>query len=132
MKVLSVVWTCMLSAVMSATAYVKTVAVIFVCMLVSFTVVGCGSSSNTPVSQLIGADIIQEYSFHVEGEPAIFEATLPMEFNDANWGLKEIVCKEAGYTLLPYAGQTITLIRYSITDTIFAYITDLTPIIVPL
>lgn len=86
-----------------------------VSLFVSLLITGCGSNENAPTSQPIGSDIIQKYNFHIEGEPTTIITTLPQQFNDANWGLKELICEQAGYSLTPYAGESITLIKFNIT-----------------
>ncbi len=83
----------------------------------SISIVGCGSSSSTPTSQTVGAEIIQKYNFHVQGQPTSTGLTLPLQFTDANWELKETTCQQAGYDLTPYAGQDITAIKYNLTET---------------
>lgn len=83
----------------------------------AFAMIGCGSSSSTPTSQAVGADIFQKYNFHVDGQPTSTSLTLPLQFTDANWGLKETTCQQAGYDLTPYAGQNITAIKYNLTET---------------
>lgn len=77
---------------------------------------GCGSSSSTPSSQSVGADVIQKYSLQVEGQPTTTSITLPQQFTDANWGLKEELCQQAGYDLAPHAGQNVSLLRYNLTE----------------
>jgi hypothetical protein len=42
--------------------------------------------------------------------------TLPQQFTDANWGLKQGVCQQAGYDLTQFAGQDIAVIRYNMTE----------------
>lgn len=90
--------------------------VILVGFLISISIVGCGSSSSTPSSQTVGADIIQKYNFHIEGQPMTVTLTLPQQFTDANWGLKNGMCQQAGYDLTPFAGQDIALIGYNMTE----------------
>jgi len=85
----------------------------------AFAMIGCGSSSSTPTSQAVGADILQKYNFHVVGQPTSTSLTLPLQFTDANWGLKETTCQGAGYDLTPFAGQDITSIQYSIAEKYF-------------
>lgn len=85
-------------------------------LIASLSIIGCGSTSNDPLPDPIGSDIIQQYDFHVEGEPTTTSLTLPQAFDDANWGLKEITCKEAGYSLIPYAGESVTAVKYNITE----------------
>ncbi|MCM2356853.1 MAG: DUF4830 domain-containing protein [Geobacteraceae bacterium] len=89
--------------------------ILIIYISVSFSIMGCGSSSNTS-SSLPGAEIIQQYNFHVEGSPTTTPLTLPQQFNDANWGVKENVCEQAGYSLIPHAGESISAIKYSITE----------------
>lgn len=89
--------------------------VLSICLLI----MGCGSSSPPPTSQYVGylgSDIIQKYNFHVEGDPTITSLTLPQQFTDANWGIKENVCAQTGYSLIPYAGESISAIKYAITE----------------
>ncbi len=74
---------------------------------------GCGNTSSAPA---VGADIIQKYNLHVEGQPLTTNLTLPQQFTDANWGLKQGACQQAGYDLTPYAGQDITAVTYSIAE----------------
>lgn len=72
--------------------------------------------ANPPTPQMVGADIIQKYNFHIESGPMTVTATLPQQFTDANWGLKEGLCQQAGYDLTPYAGQNVSLIHFNLTE----------------
>ena len=83
---------------------------------VSLSVIGCGRDSNSSGSQPIGSDIIQQYNFHLESGPTTTVFILPQQLNDANWGLKETLCEQGGYTLIPYAGGSITAVKYSILE----------------
>jgi hypothetical protein len=89
--------------------------------LILLSVTACGTS-NPPASQP-GADIIQQYNFHVEGEPTIESITLPQQFNGLSdgpfWAPIEHYCGVAGFDLTPYAGATVTSIEYHITETLF-------------
>jgi hypothetical protein len=82
----------------------------------SLLIIGCGSGSSTPA---IGSDIITHYNFHVESEPTTTTFLLPQQFNDANWGLKENLCEQAGYSLIPFAGQSVSLVRYDLVEKYF-------------
>lgn len=99
---------------MKKSSYLILPVVLSFCLLI----IGCGSLSSPPSSHVgySESDIIHKYNFHIEGEPTITAITLPQQFTGANWGLKEILCQQAGYELTPYAGQSITLIKYSITE----------------
>ncbi len=78
---------------------------------------GCGGDPDSPsTNELVALNIIQKYNLHIEGKPQTDDFTLPQEFNDANWGLKEIVCQQAGCDLTPFAGQTVSSVRYSILE----------------
>jgi hypothetical protein len=79
-------------------------------------ILGCGSSSSTSQSQPVGIEIIQKCNFQTEGLPTTTILILPQQFNDANWGLKEGVCQQAGYDLVPYAGQNVSLVQYTLTE----------------
>ena len=93
----------------------KTFRLIQVFTIVSFLTIGCGSKSSDP--QPTSSITIQQYTLHYTGEPISSTITLPQQLNDANWGLKETTCEQVGYTLLPYAGENITSIKYSIIET---------------
>jgi len=94
----------------------KTFCFILIAGLFSFAIMACGTNSSSPDSQP-GAEIIQQYNFHVEGEPTIGSITLPQQFAVADgWGLLEIKCQQAGYSLVPYAGETVSFVKYSITE----------------
>lgn len=90
--------------------------ILIIGFFISIAIFGCGSSSSAPSSQPVGADIIQKYNFHTEGQPVSTSLTLPQQFTDANWGLKESTCQQAGYDLTPFAGQNITALKYDITE----------------
>lgn len=78
---------------------------------------GCGSDSHSPsTNEQISLSIIQKYDFQTEGEAQTQDFTLPQNLNDANWGLKEIVCQQSGYDLAPYAGQIVSSMRYSLLE----------------
>jgi len=59
-------------------------------------------------------DELESLGIKTSGDAEIMQSTLPEELNDANWGLKSEVCKEGGYDLDPYAGQTVTLTSFDI------------------
>jgi len=86
------------------------------CALLVVCLVGCGSDTNRSRDEQVALSVIQKYNLHTEGAPQTDVYTLPQEFNDANWGLKETVCQQAGYDLTPFAGQTVSLMRYSILE----------------
>jgi hypothetical protein len=52
---------------------------------------------------------------------------LPQQFTDANWGLKETICEQAGYALIPYAGQSVTLAQYSVVEKYYSPATPALP-----
>lgn len=73
---------------------------------------GCGSSSGDSSSQSVGADIIQKYSFHIEGQPT----TISQQLTDADLSLKESLCRQAGYDLTPYKGQNLSFTKYGLIE----------------
>lgn len=77
---------------------------------------GCGSSGTASSPQPVGADVIQEYSFQVQGEPTTTSITLPQQVSGTEWEKKQDLCQQAGYDLAPYAGHDLTLTRYSLTE----------------
>ena len=78
---------------------------------------GCGDDTKTVnTNERVALNVIQQYNFRTEGEPQAADFTLPSELSDANWGLKEIMCQQAGYDLAPYAGQTVSSLRYSLLE----------------
>jgi hypothetical protein len=83
--------------------------------LISFLIAGCSGNSSDP--QPTNSITIQQFTFYYTDDPTSSTITLPQQFNDANWGLKETTCEQAGYSLLSSAGQSITSIKYSITET---------------
>lgn len=83
----------------------------------------CGSGSPTAVP--VGSDIISKYNLKVTGDPTVSRITLPTEFTGPNWGMKEGLCEEAGYSLLQYSGQEISSIKYNISDTYMGLPLDL-------
>jgi uncharacterized protein YceK len=83
--------------------------------LASILLSGCGSTSSTS-SQIIGADIIQKYNFHITGQSDTNNFTLSSQVG--NFDLVETACNQAGYDLMPYVGQHITEIGYSLAETI--------------
>jgi hypothetical protein len=85
-------------------------------ILISVQFFACHGSSSDPSAQPAGADIIQKYNFHVDGQPTSTSLTLPPHFTDANWGLKQEVCQQTGYDLTLYAGQDITAIKYTLLE----------------
>ncbi len=79
---------------------------------------GDPNSKWTKVSNQVTTKItIQDYSFYYEGVPIASTITLPQQLNDANWDLKENICEQAGYSLIPYAGEDIAAIKYGIIET---------------
>ena len=52
------------------------------------------------------------FSIHVAARLSRSQITLPADFNGANWGLKQMLIRQAGYDLTPYAGSTVTLENY--------------------
>ncbi len=86
-------------------------------LLLAVLLFGCGTDTkDLNPNEQIALKVIQQYNFQTEGEPQMSDGTLPSELTDANWGLKEIVCQQAGYDLTPYAGQTVSLMRYSLRE----------------
>jgi hypothetical protein len=79
-------------------------------------ILGCGNNSSTANPQPVGADIIQSYNLHIEGHAVTTSLDLPQQFTDGDWGLKQDLCQEAGFDLVPYAGQTVSSIRYSLME----------------
>lgn len=78
---------------------------------------GCGSDSNSPsTNEQVSLSIIQKYDFQTEGAAQAQDLALPQEFKDPNWGLKEGACRQAGYDLTSYAGQTVSSMRYSLLE----------------
>ena len=78
-------------------------------------------STNDDDSESILSDILYAYDLTLEGDgdPETRYFTLPEELNDANWGLKAIVCEDAGYDLYAHAGEDIVADRYSIAETCY-------------
>lgn len=67
--------------------------------------------SSSTFSELVRLHItVDENSIRQE------EITLPLKLSDANWGLKQQVCKKAGYDLTAFAGQKLLFTSYSIID----------------
>jgi hypothetical protein len=60
---------------------------------------------------------IELLGFDTTGEATVETIDLPSQLDDANWGLKAIVCQEGGYDLYFYAGETVTLTSVDITET---------------
>jgi len=79
---------------------------------------GCGSTSPPPpsVAPTVGKDIAQKYNFNVVSEAIISNITLPQQMTGPDWGLKEGLCEQAGYSLVPFAGQNVSIAHYSITN----------------
>ncbi|WP_129128291.1 hypothetical protein [Geomonas oryzae] len=75
---------------------------------------GCGSDSLDALP--VGYDIVAKYNLSVVGGPTKYSVTLPQQINDANWGLKEILCQEAGFSLIEFSGQEISMIQYHLSD----------------
>lgn len=62
------------------------------------------------------------YGFEVDGEPEVSEVALPADpLATAQWGVVEYECQESGSTLLPYAGQTVSLTNYAINRSCMGY-----------
>lgn len=80
-------------------------------------ILGCGEDTNAPrTNAQVAQEIIQKYDFQTVGNPTTEDFALPQELTDANWGLKEMVCEEAGYNLTPYAGQSVSIMQYPIVE----------------
>jgi hypothetical protein len=94
----------------------KSLFYVVTCLLFFTLISGCGGSSNAPSSQPVGSDVIQKYSLVVEGLPDTTSLTLPQQFTDAEWSVKEALCKEAGYDLALYAGKNVSVTRYSLKE----------------
>ncbi len=62
-------------------------------------------------------DELNHLSISTASNAIVQEITLPVEFNDANWGLKAIMCKDGGYDLTPFAGQVVNLTSVNIDGT---------------
>ena len=86
-----------------------------IAVIVLLLVLGCSRTSSTTKSS--PSISIQQRAFHYTDVPVTTTVTLPQQLNDANWGVKETICEKAEYSLRPYAGQTITSTKYTITET---------------
>jgi len=95
---------------------------ILIAGLFSFAIMACGTNSSSASQP--GADIIQQYNLHVEGEPTSRSITLPRQF-EGNWDSFEHYCGIAGFDLIPYAGDTVSFITYHVTETQFGSLLDL-------
>jgi hypothetical protein len=85
--------------------------------LLAVLLVGCGTDTKAlNPNEQVALKVIQQYNFQTEGDPQNGSFMLPAELTDANWGLKEIICREASYDLSPYAGQTVSYMRYSLRE----------------
>jgi hypothetical protein len=81
-------------------------------LYIAITVVGCaGDNENNHIENvdLEVIDELQRLAVETTADAEVQEITLPEEFNDANWGLKDIICEDGGYDLISYSGQTLTL-----------------------
>jgi hypothetical protein len=65
---------------------------------------------------VVGAEIIQQYNFHVVGEPVVETISLPKKFNYAGWEAIEPLCQETGYSLVPYGGSHVAFVTYRIAE----------------
>jgi len=99
---------------------------IFLILLITFPFCfSCGDDDDTSQEYIeytqpeCVSDIIYNYDLHLEGDgnPETQETTLPEQLTDADWGLKATVCEQAGYDLNAYAGESVFLTKYSITET---------------
>jgi hypothetical protein len=93
--------------------------------LVLYSISSCNEnnsdSTNDDDTESILSDILYAYDLTLEGDgdPETRYFTLPEELTDANWGLKAIVCDDAGYDLYAHAGEDIVADRYNITESCY-------------
>ncbi|MFC1510048.1 DUF4830 domain-containing protein [Candidatus Omnitrophota bacterium] len=58
----------------------------------------------------------EKYNLKLESNPIIKDLTLPDDLNSPQWGPITASCQETGYDLFSYAGQTLTVITYQISE----------------
>jgi hypothetical protein len=77
----------------------------------------CASDENLEGVDEVVRQEIERLGFETTGEATVQTVDLPSQLDDANWGLKAMVCQEGGYDLYFYAGETVTLTSVDITET---------------
>lgn len=55
---------------------------------------------------------LRKLNIQITGSAKSIELTLPQTLSDANWGMKQVVCREGGYDLASYAGKTLFFTYY--------------------
>ena len=83
---------------------------LFVCGVV-FVLIGCIDSEGEPLENVgkLVVDKLETLAVETTGGITAKEIILPEKLDDANWGHKATVCKEGGYNLFPFSGQTVNL-----------------------
>jgi len=94
-----------------------------VCFFILTVMMGCGGSSG-PSSQPVGTDVIQKYSLVVEGQPDTTPLILPQELTDADWRVKNGLCRQSGYDLAAYAGSDVSLTKYDLKEMYYPNVTS--------
>ena len=87
--------------------------VVFLITFALFSVVSCGSDNSTVSMPASAAREMAAWDIQIRGVYGEAGVNLPGDFvTDANWGLKQVACQDAGYDLQPSAGQPASLVGY--------------------
>jgi hypothetical protein len=84
-------------------------------------ILGCGGSTVAPF-QSVGADVIQKNALSVISQLSTTSITVPQQFAD-DWSVKENLCQQIGYDLIPYAGQQLSLTQFDISEKYYIDVT---------
>jgi hypothetical protein len=76
---------------------------------------GQNINAEPQVASFISAELAR-LNIKTVGRPKKTEFLLPEILSDADWGLKKDICRQGGYNLSPYAGQSVWLISYPIEE----------------
>lgn len=83
------------------------------------------SSFSTKIRAGNNLSELQRLNIQVTGGPLKqLQLDVPPVLSDANWGMKQLICKEGGYDLSAYAGKTLSYTCYP-TNEIYANIDPL-------
>jgi len=89
---------------------IKNTIIIFFIVLI----VQCNSPSDTNSIQIpsyVGIEF-SKHGIKPTGPYSEYFFTLPDSLNDANWGLKDMLCTQGGYDLKKHAGKKLRFLKY--------------------
>ena len=73
-------------------------------------------SASAPSVSARSSAVAQAHGLHITGGAVVIDTALPGRLDDANWGPKAAVSRDAGFDLAPLAGRSVVLARYAVSE----------------